>query len=158
MTVHIGDSAPHFTLKDQHNIEHSLESYRGQWVFLYFYPKDNTPGCTTEACAIRDIWHEFEDAHVAVLGISKDSTESHKKFEEDHKLPFTLLSDPDKKVLKKYGALRGAVTRRMSYLISPHGTIARIYPKVKPEDHAEEVIRDLKEVGEVALPQMKKEK
>lgn len=148
--LQIGDKAPDFSLPDQEGTEHSLTDYQGKWVLLYFYPKDNTPGCTTEACAIRDVWDEYKEHNVVVLGVSKDSVESHQKFVADHALPFTLLADTDKKVLKAYGALRGAFTRRISYMVSPHGTIAAVYTKVDPATHAMDVLRELETVSELA--------
>lgn len=145
----IGDTAPAFTLLDQNGDKHSLKDYKGRWILLYFYPKDNTSGCTKEACGIRESWDEYKKHGIVVLGISKDSVESHKKFEGDHKLPFILLSDPEKEVIKKYGASAGASTRRVSYLISPHGTIAEVYSKVDPETHAADVLERFLDVAEV---------
>lgn len=154
MTLHQGDLAPDFTLDDQNHQPHTLSSYRGQWVLIYFYPKDDTPGCTTEACGLRDNFPEFQNVSAVILGISKDSVASHQKFTEKYDLPFTLLSDPDHKVLKTYDAwgeksFMGKLTigiRRCSYLIDPNGKIAKIYPKVKPPEHAEEVLKDLQEL------------
>ena len=148
--------APDFTLPDQDGVEHSLSQYRGQWVLLYFYPKDDTPGCTKEACSIRDAFPRFESLNIKVLGVSVDSVESHKKFAEKHKLPFTLLSDEHKKVVAHYGVwgekkFMGREydgTIRSSFLIDPTGTIEKIYTAVKPEKHAEEVLRDLKRLEE----------
>lgn len=144
--------APDFTLPDQDGREHSLSQYRGQWVLLYFYPKDDTPGCTKEACSIRDAFPNFQSLNIKVLGVSIDSIESHKKFAEKYKLPFTLLSDQRKKVVSRYGVwgekhfmgreYEGTI--RSSFLIDPTGTIEKIYTDVKPEKHAEEVLRDLK--------------
>lgn len=147
--LNIGDKAPSFKLKDQDGKEHSLKDYEGKWILIYFYPKDNTSGCTKEACSIRDSWQEFRDNNVIVLGVSKDSVESHKKFEGDHKLPFTLLSDPEREVIKAYEATRGLATARTSYLISPHGTIAHVFSKVNTETHAMDVLEELERVGEV---------
>ncbi len=142
--LEIGTLAPEFTLPDQEGTQHSLSDYRGGYVLVYFYPKDDTPGCTKEACAIRDVWKEFEEAGITVLGISKDSVESHKKFVEKYKLPFTLLSDPSKEVIQEYKALRGVFVSRMSYLIDPDGNIAKTYSKVDPAVHAEEILKDKK--------------
>jgi peroxiredoxin Q/BCP len=148
--------APDFTLPDQDGQEHSLSQYRGQWVLLYFYPKDDTPGCTKEACSIRDAFPNFQALNIMVLGVSVDSVESHKKFAEKYKLPFTLLSDEHKKVVSHYGVwgekkFMGREhdgTIRSSFLIDPTGTIEKIYTDVKPEKHAEEVLRDLKRLEE----------
>jgi len=143
--------APDFILPDQDGKEHSLSHHRGQWILLYFYPKDDTPGCTKEACAIRDSFPKFGMLKVKVFGISTDSVESHKKFMEKYGLPFTLLADTEKKVTGRYG-VRGKKkfmgreyegTLRTSFLVDPHGMIAKVYENVKPEVHAEEVLKDL---------------
>ncbi|MBI3332795.1 MAG: peroxiredoxin [Candidatus Omnitrophica bacterium] len=134
-----GERAPDFTLSDQEGKRHSLSEYKGRWVLLYFYPKDDTPGCTKEACGIRDQWKAFEKQKAQVFGLSADSVESHGKFSRKYKLPFTLLSDPDKKVLNAYGAWG-----RNSFLIDPQGKVAKVYEKVKPDLHAQEVLADLK--------------
>jgi len=145
----IGDISPKFELQDQDGQVHTLEDYKGKWVLIYFYPKDNTSGCTKEACAIRDVWSEFKENNIAVLGVSKDSVESHKEFESDHELPFTLLSDPDKKMIEAYGATRGESAKRISYLITPNGTIADVYGKVDPKEHAREVLDNFLHVSEL---------
>ena len=149
----IGQKAPEFSLTDQDGRVHRLTDYRGQWLLLYFYPKDNTPGCAKEACAIRDAWQDFEGANAAVLGASVDSAKSHKKFAADFSLPFPLLADEKKELVKKYGvwAKKKFIGReymgtlRTSFLINPKGKISKIYEKVKPEIHAEEVLADLGE-------------
>lgn len=138
-----GIAAPEFSLPDQDGSLHTLSQYRGHWVLLYFYPKDETPGCTEEACAIRDAWSDFQDAGIIVLGVSHDSVESHKKFAENHRLPFTLLADPKKVVIKLYKSEAGFLTRRTSYLINPDGKIVKTYPSVDPGKHAEEILRDV---------------
>ncbi len=143
-------AAPDFELADQDGRTRRLSDYRGQWVLLYFYPRDNTPGCTAEACAIRDAWSDFKAKGIAVLGVSTDSVASHKKFEAKHSLPFTLLADEHRQVVKAYEVwapkkLAGREflgTRRTSFLIDPEGTIAKVYEKVKPAVHADEVLRD----------------
>lgn len=140
----VGDKAPEFCLPDQSGKDQELADYHGQWILLYFYPKDNTPGCTKEACGIRDSWSAFKKLGVAVLGVSADSSQSHTKFSEKYTLPFTLLADTEKTVIAKYGA--EGLFKRVSYLIDPDGNIAKVYEKVKPEEHAEEVIADLKEL------------
>lgn len=152
MSLKIGANAPSFSLPDQDGKPHSLSDYKGQWVLVYFYPKDDTPGCTKEACAIRDNFPKFKKMAAVVLGISKDSVNSHRKFADKHQLPFTILSDENHEVLKKYDAwgeksFMGKVfmgIKRISFLIDPNGKIAKIYPKVKPETHADEVLADLK--------------
>ena len=146
--------APDFTLPDQNGEEHSLSDYRGKWVLLYFYPKDDTTGCTKEACMIRDDFHAFGRLEATVLGVSVDPVESHKKFEPKYQLPFTLLSDIHKKVVNLYGVwgkkqFMGREydgTLRTSFLIDPMGMIEKVYENVKPEKHAAEVIADLKEL------------
>ena len=156
-----GIMAPNFVLPDQNGKKHSLTDFRGRWVLLYFYPKDDTPGCTKEACSIRDLFPDFRKLDAEVLGISIDSVARHKKFVEKYQLPFTLLADTEKKVVKKYGVwakkkfppslkLRRAgmgreymSTLRSSFLIDPKGKVAMIYEKVTPESHAQEVLRDL---------------
>ncbi len=156
-----GTQAPDFTLPDQEGKEHSLSDYKGKWVLLYFYPKDDTPGCTIEACTIRDQFKDFKKIGAVVLGVSTDSVASHKKFANAYELPFTLLADVTKEVVGQYGVfgekkfMRRRVapdgvletymgTMRTSFLIDPEGKIAKIYEKVKPEAHATEVISDLK--------------
>ena len=154
MKLKVGDRAPEFTLPDQNDEMHSLKDVKGKWVLIYFYPRDNTPGCTKEACAIRDVFPDFGKLNALVYGVSADSVASHKKFAQKQKLPFTLLSDSDKKMLKDYGALgkKKMMGReymgifRMSFLIDPMGKIAKIYEKVKPPVHAAEVLEDLKEL------------
>jgi thioredoxin-dependent peroxiredoxin len=148
-------SAPDFTLPDQDGKEHTLSNYKGQWVLLYFYPKDDTTGCTKEACAIRDEFPAFGKLKVKVLGLSIDSVKSHKKFAEKYELPFTLLADEGKKVVNQYGLWAKKKfmgreymgTLRTSFLIDPKGAIAKIYENVKPETHADEVLKDLKELS-----------
>ena len=148
----IKTKAPDFKLPDQDEKIHSLKDYKGQWVLLYFYPKDDTPGCTKEACAIRDSFPSFGKLKAAVLGVSVDSVKSHKKFADKYELPFTLLSDEKKKVVKLYGVwdkkkMMGREYMgilRTSFLIDPQGKIVKIYENVKPEIHAGEVLADLK--------------
>ncbi len=147
-----GDTAPEFTLKDQEGTEHRLDQYRGRWVLLYFYPKDDTPGCTKEACTIRDSWAVFTSLNIKVLGVSTDSVKSHAKFVKKYTLPFTLLADEDKQVVEAYGVwgLKKFMgreymgTMRSSFLIDPEGKVAKVYEKVKPADHAAEIIEEVK--------------
>ena len=146
-----GKQAPAFTLSDQDGKEHALKDYAGKWVLLYFYPKDDTPGCTIEACSFRDQFKDFKKIGAVVLGVSTDSVASHKKFATAYELPFTLLADPHKEVVGEYGVFgekkfmgRSYMgTSRTSFLIAPDGKIAKVYEKVKPERHAAEVIADL---------------
>lgn len=140
------NSAPEFTLPDQHKRLHSLKDYAGKYVLVYFYPKDDTPGCTKEACMIRDIYKDFEKAGIVVLGISADSPESHKAFAKKYELPFTLLSDPVRKVITNYGAHSALGTKRISYLINPDGKIVKVYPKVDPASHASKILEDVKKI------------
>jgi len=143
-----GRKAPAFTLTDQDGNKHKLGDYAGQYVVLYFYPKDNTSGCTKQACQFRDRLPDFEKVDAVVLGVSPDSEKSHRNFADKHELPFTLLADPDKKVLEKYGVWQeksmygrkymGVV--RTTYLIDPKGKVARRWDKVKVPDHAAVVL------------------
>jgi peroxiredoxin Q/BCP len=143
--LEINSKAPDFKLLDQDSVEQTLSQYLGQLVLVYFYPKDDTPGCTKEACGLRDNYSEFEKLGVKVFGVSHDKPESHKKFVEKYGLPFTLLSDPDKEMIKSYGA-GGMMTRRVSYLIGKQGEVLKYYPKVDPTSHAEEILNDIKNI------------
>ncbi|MBN2070377.1 MAG: thioredoxin-dependent thiol peroxidase [Candidatus Krumholzibacteriota bacterium] len=155
MDLKEGQKAPAFSLPDQNGDTRKLADYSGQWILLYFYPKDDTSGCTKEACAIRDDFPRFEKLRIKVLGVSKDSVASHLKFAQKYELPFTLLSDERLDMLKKYGVWQkkkmagreymGIV--RMSFLIDPAGKIAKVYRKVKPAEHAGEVLEDLKRLA-----------
>ncbi|MDB5244660.1 MAG: peroxiredoxin, peroxiredoxin [Parcubacteria group bacterium] len=148
----VGSTAPAFTLNDQDGKSHRFSDYKGKWVLLYFYPKDDTPGCTIEACTIRDQFKDFTKIGATVLGVSTDSVASHKKFATAYALPFTLLADEKKEVVGVYGVfgekkLWGRTymgIKRVSFLINPEGKIAKVYDKVKPLKHAAEVIADLK--------------
>ncbi len=152
MSLSIGDKAPAFSLADQDGKIHSLKEYVGKWVLLYFYPKDDTPGCTTEACTLRDSYAGFKKLQAQVLGVSVDSVKSHGKFVKKHDLPFPLLADEQKEMVNAYGvwAKKKFMGReymgilRNSFLIDPKGKIAKIYESVKPADHAAEVLADLK--------------
>lgn len=147
MKVLEGQKAPDFELKDSEGKTHKLSNYKGKKVIIYFYPKDNTPGCTKEACDFRDNYHDIEKKAI-VFGISGDSEDSHKKFKEKYSLPFILLSDPEKEVIKKYGALKeksmfgntflGIV--RSTIIIDEDGKIIKIFPKVKVSGHVREVL------------------
>ena len=151
----VGQAAPAFNLPDQDGVEHTLGEYAGKWVLLYFYPKDDTPGCTIEACTIRDQFADFNSINAVVLGVSTDSVASHKKFANAYELPFTLLADVNKEMVGAYGVFgekkfMGRTymgIKRSSFLIDPKGKIAKVYEKVKPLTHAAEVIADLKELA-----------
>jgi len=136
-----GIIAPKFEALDQNGIEHKLSEYLGKWILLYFYPRDNTPGCTIEACTLRDNYPHFQKIDAVILGVSTDSVASHGKFVQKFNLPFTLLADNDQKIVKAYEA--NGLLRRVSYLINPEGRITKAYEKVKPSEHAEEVLKDL---------------
>lgn len=150
-----GNTAPDFSLLDQDEKPHTLSNYRGRWVLLYFYPKDDTPGCTKEACMLRDTFPRFENVHADVFGVSKDSVASHKKFAEKYNLPFPLLADTEGAVVNAYGVWgkKKMMGReydgifRTSFLIDPDGVIKKVYESVKPEIHAEQVLEDLKAFG-----------
>ncbi len=149
--LEVGKKAPAFTLYDQNGVKHSLKDYLGKKVILYFYPKDNTSGCTKQACGFKDIYPQIQEKGAVVLGVSKDSTKSHKKFEENYDLPFTLLSDEDTKVIQKYDAWKEKSMygrkymgiERSTYLIDEKGIIIKTYQKVKPSDNPSDVAKDL---------------
>ena len=144
----VGDEAPAFNLQDQNGEWHTLDDYSGQWLAVYFYPKDDTPGCTKEACNFRDNIYAFRAIDAAVVGISVDDVESHKEFSDKYKLPFTLLADVNRETAKAYGVLKDfkvlSVASRQSFLIDPDGKIAKHYSKVKPDTHTDEVLADIK--------------
>jgi thioredoxin-dependent peroxiredoxin len=149
----LNSKAPAFSLSDQDGKIHKLSDYTGKWVVLYFYPKDDTLGCTKEACVMRDSLPDLKKLKAMVLGVSVDTVKSHKKFADKYELPFTLLADEDKKVVNKYGVWAKKKfmgreymgTLRTTFIIGPDGKIKKIYENVKPPTHAEEVLRDLKE-------------
>ena len=147
----IGTMAPDFTLPDQNGANHSLSDYRGQKVILYFYPKDNTAGCTRQACGFKDLMPQFREKGAVILGVSKDSVASHKRFEEKYGLPFTLLSDVEKTVIqaydvwkekKNYGKVSMGVVRT-TYLIDENGVIIRAFDKVKAADNPAQMLGEL---------------
>lgn len=150
--INEGDQAPEFTLQADDGREISLSDYRGKKIVLYFYPKDGTPGCTREAIEFRDIAEEFEKEDALILGVSKDSVQSHQKFKRKHELPFTLLSDPEGKVLELYGvwkkkSLYGRTfmdTERTTFLIDEKGIVKKVYRKVKVKGHARVCLLDFK--------------
>lgn len=146
--------APDFSLQDQNEKLHKLSDYAGKWLVVYFYPKDDTPGCTTEACSFRDEYKFIQEQGAEVIGISKDSPKSHKKFAEKYNLNFTLLSDESGKTIEAYGAwgersmfgkkFMGIL--RTTFIIDPNGNIAREYPNVSPKDHAIQIVKDLQAI------------
>ena len=147
-TLEVGQTAPPFALKDQSGKLHRLSDYAGKWLVVYFYPKDDTPGCTKEACHFRDDMAQLHALGVQVLGVSLDSAESHGRFAAKFKLPFPLLADDGGAVAKRYDAywsfLFIHVARRHTFIIDPAGRIAKIYRKVDPDTHSAEVIADIK--------------
>lgn len=158
--VAVGEEAPDFTLETDEGRQVSLKDYRGRKVVLYFYPKDGTSGCTTEALEFKDVAQQFAKEGAVILGLSKDSVGSHQKFKEKHQLPFTLLSDPEAKVLNAYGVWKEKVlygkkfmgTERTTFLIDEKGIIRKIYTKVKPEGHAQTCLLDLTKGNRLFLP------
>jgi len=151
-TLLLGQAAPDFNTTDQDGKTHTLSDYRGQWLLIYFYPKDNTPGCTAQACSIRDAWGDFEEYNTIVLGVSKDSGASHQKFIEKQSLPFNLLADTEQEMMKAYDVWseksmfgkKYMGTVRTSFLINPDGKVVKIYDKVNTKTHAEDVLIDIK--------------
>ncbi|MDX1403227.1 MAG: peroxiredoxin [Woeseiaceae bacterium] len=142
-----GDPAPDFELMDQSGQMHSIEDYRGKWVALYFYPKDDTPGCTTEACEFRDNIFAFKNKNCQILGVSLDDVDSHKEFAEKYSLPFPLLADTEGTTADAYGVktkmMGMSVAKRQTFLIDPQGNLAKHYEKVDPETHSKQVLADL---------------
>ena len=150
MMLAIGTKAPDFTLMDQNGTPHSLSEYKGQKVVLYFYPKDMTSGCTSQACSFRDLYPQFREKGAVVLGVSKDSVASHKRFEETHGLPFTLLSDPELQVIAAYDVqkrgqdgqpAKGLI--RTTYLIGENGVIEKAFGAVKAKKNPAQMLREL---------------
>ena len=147
----IGDIAPDFTLLDSEGREHKLSDYLGKKIVLYFYPKDNTPGCTRQACAFASAYDAFRERDIVVIGISRDSVASHKKFAEKYSLPFILLSDPDLVAIQAYGVWQekklygktsfGVV--RTTFIIDENGKISAVMPKVKPDTNAREILNNI---------------
>jgi len=150
----VGAKAPEFRLQDQNGEWHSLEKYEGKWIALYFYPKDDTPGCTTEACSFRDNIFAFDDLNAVVLGVSLDDVESHAAFAEKYSLPFSILADTEKQAAGAYGVIMkiGPMTlaKRESFLIGPDGNVVKHYAKVNPSTHTDEVLTDLRDLQSAA--------
>jgi thioredoxin-dependent peroxiredoxin len=152
MPINQGMTAPDFALQDETGTTRRLSDYQGKPLVLYFYPKDDTPGCTKEACAFRDDYSAYQEAGLEILGVSPDSPGSHKKFKEKYQLPFTLLADQDHKVADAYGvwgpkkfmgkSYEGVL--RTTFLINEQGEIVRVYENVKPSEHSAEILEDLK--------------
>jgi peroxiredoxin Q/BCP len=142
----VGSKAPVWQGLDQDGVERSSDSYKGKWVLLYFYPKDDTPGCTKEACGFRDDFTTLRK-RIEIVGVSADSVESHQKFAQKYRLPFTIVADPSRTIIKAYGADGIIMAKRTSFLIRPTGEIAKIYLKVDPEKHPEEIDSDLNTLG-----------
>ncbi len=154
MALQPGDKAPDFSLPDGNGTIVNLSDLKGKRVVLYFYPRDNTPGCTKEACGFRDAYSQYQEKDVVVLGVSTDDEKSHTKFSTKYDLPFPLLSDKGGKIselydsygLKKFMGKEYMGISRTTFIIGPDGTIEKIYQKVKPEPHAEQILRDLVDV------------
>jgi peroxiredoxin Q/BCP len=148
----VGDTAPDFSLLDEHGLPVSLKDYLGKkTVILYFYPKDFTSGCTAEACSFRDNHKLYQDKGAVVIGVSLDSVESHLKFSEKYDLPFAILSDRNKEVAKAYGVLGigGFLTKRVTFIIDKNGKITHVFPKVDVQHHSEEVLKALQELEKI---------
>ena len=151
MVLSKGEKAPEFELNDGNGNVHKLSDYQDQTIVLYFYPKDDTTGCTKEACAFRDTYQDFKDAGVDVIGVSPDTEKSHTKFSRKYDLPFTLLSDPDHKTcdaygvwgLKKFMGKEYEGVYRTTFVIGPNGKIKRVFENVKPSEHVEEVLAEV---------------
>tara|TARA_B100001996_G_scaffold33802_1_gene25342 strand:- start:87 stop:629 length:543 start_codon:yes stop_codon:yes gene_type:complete len=150
----VGDSAPTFKLQDQNGDWHTLGDYKGKYVVLFFYPKDGTPGCTTEACNFRDNIFAFDDLNTQILGISLDDVDSHKEFSEKYSLPYPILADIEKESAVDYGVLGKflmmEITKRESFIIDPDGIVVKHYKNVDPDKHTDEVIEELKSLQKKA--------
>ncbi len=143
--------APSFTLQDASKVSHSLEDYKGKWVVLYFYPKDDTPGCTTQACSLRDARDTLAEMGAEIIGVSKDEPSSHEKFKEKYSLNFTLLTDSDAEVINSYGAWGKKMfgnegILRKTFIINPEGDVVKVYGRATPLGHGEQVIKDLQKL------------
>jgi len=146
----VGQPAPDFNLPDQNGRQHGLKDYRNKWLVLYFYPKDDTPGCTQEACAFRDDLNQLTEMGAQVVGVSLDDSNSHAEFAKKYHLPFPLLADRDGDVAASYGALLNLgimkIARRFTFLIDPQGNISKLYLSVETSRHSKEIIDDLKKL------------
>ncbi len=155
-TPAVGSEAPAFRLQDQNGDWISLADFRGSWLAVYFYPKDDTPGCTTEACNFRDNIYAFKAIGAAVVGISVDNVSSHKEFADKYKLPFVILADPEGSTADAYGVLRDwkltQIASRQTFLIDPEGRIAKHYSDVDPDTHTQDVLADLEKLMQQAGP------
>jgi peroxiredoxin Q/BCP len=151
-----GQAAPDFSLQDQNGKTHRLVDYAGKWLVLYFYPKDDTPGCTKEACSFRDDLFQLEKLGAKVVGVSVDDTDSHAKFATKYNLPFPLLADTDARTAESYGALNNLliikIARRYTFLIDPQGKIAKCYLSVDTSRHSLEIIEDLNRLAKPQSP------
>lgn len=147
----VGKPAPDFNLPDQNGKQHALKDYRGKWLVLYFYPKDDTPGCTQQACAFRDDLKQISELGAQVVGVSVDDSSSHAEFAKKYNLPFPLLSDKTTETAARYGALRDMifmkVARRYTFLIDPQGNISKVYLNVETSRHSKEIIEDLQKLS-----------
>jgi peroxiredoxin Q/BCP len=152
----VGTPAPAFKLLDQDGKSHQLADYRGKWVVLYFFPKDGTPGCTTQACTFRDNIFAFRRMGVTVLGVSVDDSSSHAEFAKTHRLPFTLLADSKKQAAKSYGVLRNylvtEIASRQTFVIDPQGRVAKHYPEADPNDGQKVLLDDIARLQGAAAP------
>lgn len=149
--VSVGKPAPDFELVDQHNKPHRMGDYRGRWLVMYFYPKADTPGCTTEACEFRDDVFILRRMNVALLGVSTDDVKTQKEFSDKYHLPFPLLSDADGSVATRYGSYSSfgpfSFAKRHTFIVDPQGNIAKVYRDVRPKVHSDQVIADLRQLG-----------
>jgi peroxiredoxin Q/BCP len=152
----VGKPAPDFNLPDQHGKQHTLQEYRGKWLVLYFYPKDDTPGCTQEACAFRDDLKQISELGAQVVGVSVDDTGSHAEFAKKYRLPFPLLADKSGETAERYGALLDLwlvrFARRYTFLIDPQGNISKVYLSVETSRHSKQIIDDLRRLTAGAKP------
>jgi len=143
MTLSAGTPAPAFTAKDTHGNRVSLADYAGKTVILYFYPKDDTPGCTKQACGFRDHYADYQSKNIVVLGVSADDEASHQRFTEKYNLPFPLLADADRSIMQAYDVDGGNYAKRVTYIIDENGTISHVYDSVQTATHATDVLAEL---------------
>jgi peroxiredoxin Q/BCP len=143
MPLAVGDTAPNFTVKDTNGNLVSLSNYSGKTVVLYFYPKDDTPGCTKEACSFRDSYSAYQGKDVVVLGVSMDDEASHQKFTEKYSLPFPLLADTEGAITKAFDVDGGGYSKRVTYVVDGNGKISQVYTSIKTDTHANDILKDL---------------